>query len=382
MSLFNLVGHGNDPASKLTNEFYRLLFMDRLLWRGYPSESPRFERKQKIVDQLHEVTSFENNDQEEPLGELDADTVTRESFIEASLNFQRPVIVRGFAKNNPAITNWTAPYLKEKLGNQICTPLTWTKDIEGKDWDVCAKISQMTFAEFFERMHDEPIYINANTEAATGDHSLVEELDLGKIQDTFTTPGESWDELVLLNFFIGSSHVHSQLHTAVGGNFFLMINGRKKWTLMDPKYSAYIHPVTRRPYQTFRSRYGGYRAQRALGASADHPLFRPPLHEFVLEPGDLFYNAPWWWHEVENLDPFSVGVAVRHTPPPFASSPSWANQSLFTLAGIYPVGRSMTYAHWLVQKLTGYKKPLREILHPINNKAFANLYKNTKDDPS
>ncbi len=374
MNFASLLTNGSSREETLTKQFYKLLLMDRLFWKTVPSESPRFAKKQAIVDELHRVREFTNDEKNEALVELDGDTVDRDTFIEASNNFQRPVIIRGFAKNTAAVRTWNEAYLAEKLGDDLCNPLTWTEDIKGRDWDVCAKIKPMTFREFFARMRDEPIYINANTDVVNQSPELVDDLDLDKIQESFTCPDSQWDELVLLNFFIGSSNVHSELHTAAAGNFFLMVSGRKRWTLMDPKYSAYIHPVTRRPFQTFRSRYGGFRAQRERQASPDHPLFRPPRHEVLLEPGDAIYNAPWWWHEVENEDDFTVGVAVRHTPPPFSKAPSWANHSIFTMCGVYPLGRTITYVHWLAQKLTGYRTPLRDILHPLNAKIISSTY--------
>lgn len=29
---------------------------------------------------------------------------------------------------------------------------------------------------------------------------------------------------------------------------------------------------------------------------SDSPIARLPRFEVTLEPGDLLYNAPWWWH--------------------------------------------------------------------------------------
>ena len=42
-----------------------------------------------------------------------------------------------------------------------------------------------------------------------------------------------------------------------------------------------------------------------------------PRLEVILEPGDVLFNAPWWWHTVENLDDLTVGL--RCTAAKFSS---------------------------------------------------------------
>jgi hypothetical protein len=45
------------------------------------------------------------------------------------------------------------------------------------------------------------------------------------------------------------------------------------------------------------------------------PLFKYcPVYTSVLEPGDVLFNPPWWWHSIKNITPKTVGIATRwHT---------------------------------------------------------------------
>ena len=45
------------------------------------------------------------------------------------------------------------------------------------------------------------------------------------------------------------------------------------------------------------------------------PLFEYcPVYHARLNPGDVLFNPPWWWHAIKNVTPTSVGVASRwHT---------------------------------------------------------------------
>ena len=39
-----------------------------------------------------------------------------------------------------------------------------------------------------------------------------------------------------------------------------------------------------------------------------------PVYQATLEPGDVLFNPPWWWHSIKNVDATTVGVASRwHT---------------------------------------------------------------------
>jgi hypothetical protein len=169
------------------------------------------------------------------------------------------------------------------------------------------------------------------------------------------------DVLPLTNLFIGSDQVHSALHAAPAGNFFLNAVGRKRWTLTDPAHSALLAPVMRPPYQYVRSAFGGYRTQ-------GDRLRRLPRFEVVLQPGDVLYNAPWWWHEVDNLDPLTVGCSVRRVPAIGRASASWANEALFTACSLYPWTRVAVAAHTVYARLSPDPTPLRELMNRLNTR--------------
>jgi len=357
-------------ARKLERHFYRLLLQDRLLWRGLPSQSPRLGRKQACVDALHAARGFDRPCTPEQLPSLDAEGLTRASLLDATDGLRRSVVIRGFARDVPAVQRWTRASLRARLEGHRCTVLRWDQDTDSREWDLGAKYQELAFSEFFDRMASERMYLNTSPELVTACPDLTDDLDLPRLASLVSTPGATWDEFYFLNFFIGARHVHSELHAAPGGNFFLNLVGRKRWTMLDPRLSAWVHPASKPPFQYFRSAYGGFRAQARRGLGPDDPLLRLPRMEVTLEPGDLLYNGPWWWHEVENLDDFTVGCAVRHIPPPLRASPSWSNQPVLTGASMYPVVRAFSFFHWLRHRLTGYATPIRDLLHPLSPAAI------------
>jgi hypothetical protein len=198
---------------------------------------------------------------------------------------------------------------------------------------------------------------------------LVEDLQLERIRRDLTTPGSAWDELVTTNLFVGATHVFSAVHAAPAGNFFLNLVGRKAWTFVDPRYAGHLHALPSRPFQYLKSAYGGSRAQAELG-NAEHPLQMLPRYTVTLEPGDLLYNAPWWWHEVDNLDDFTVGCAVRHLVPPLKRSPTVRNNPIYSLASAYPKFHAVALGHWAKQQVFGGEGSLRDVASELQVRAL------------
>ena len=186
---------------------------------------------------------------------------------------------------------------------------------------------------------------------------LMADLELERLL-RFTTPGGTWDELLTTNFFVGSKNVRSAIHTAYGGNFFINLVGRKRWRFISPKYSAYLHPVGARPFDYATSALGSLYAAEQEGRD-DAIFFRLPVEEVVLEPGDMLYSAPWWWHEVDNCSAINIATAVRHMQPPGALSPSLTNSLPLALASRFPKSRFLTTIHYLKHRMGG-EASLRE----------------------
>ncbi|MFQ5739959.1 MAG: hypothetical protein ACE5JX_13200, partial [Acidobacteriota bacterium] len=73
-------------------------------------------------------------------------------------------------------------------------------------------------------------------------------------------------------------------------------------------------------------------------------------------PGDLLYNAPWWWHEVQNYTPFTIACAVRydaHPEKPLSISLDLKNNRLLTLMSALPFTRMVNLVMKMKSKLAG-----------------------------
>jgi Cupin-like domain len=91
----------------------------------------------------------------------------------------------------------------------------------------------------------------------------------------------------------------SPLHCARHANFFIQVVGSKKWTLIEPKYSLFLHPIL------------AYNIPGCISETLPSVTETLPRQEVILNPGDVLFNPPWMWHQVENMPGFTIGCATR-----------------------------------------------------------------------
>jgi hypothetical protein len=106
-----------------------------------------------------------------------------------------------------------------------------------------------------------------------------------------------------LQFFMGGEGTRTPLHSEFCGNMMIQVQGRKRWLLYEPATLLFLDPAARRmPY--FYSDADPYAPEAAAA-----PLFaRADRWEATVEPGDVLWVPPFWWHDVTNIGGPSIGV--------------------------------------------------------------------------
>ncbi len=115
-------------------------------------------------------------------------------------------------------------------------------------------------------------------------------------------------------------------HCAGGLNLFCMLSGSKKWSFINPAESPFLLPMTDGVGTSvyYRAGYGGASDVfgdylEIMGDSRDthrNEVFervfaRATRYEVELEPGDVLFSPPWWWHDVRNMTEDTMGLATR-----------------------------------------------------------------------
>lgn len=334
----------DETSRALARRLYHLTALDLTLSRAPAQTAPRVERRRAVVGALWDRAPFVAGPPR-PVTEVDAADITPARFVEISDDYRRPVVVRGFAARSTAVRTWSFAGLAERAGDRTVAAVELDTRPDAHRTTGRRVLRDMTFADFVDRAWTEPLYVH-NSQVLTGAlPELLDELDLPRVRDALAGAESGWDPIFDAALFIGTDKVFSSVHCAPGGNFFTQITGRKTWTLVEPELSPYLLPMFARPFATAFSGHGTFHT-----ADPASVLHRLPRYQVTLEPGDLLYNAPWWWHEVVNDGP-TIGCAMRHVVPQVSRSPTWDNHPLFTALSAYPKLWAISRLHHLAHRV-------------------------------
>lgn len=287
------------------------------------SESLRQSRiKTSLKIQAKTTVSPEEIRQEIPT--INAVDATREDFLTASKNFRHPVVIRGLLKDSAATQHWNLDYFIQNCGNSVYPMMA-----DPSKEDPITKTNQMVNCSVREMLtaiqqDGSTMYLGNLTRIFHDYPRLIQEMELHRLLNLVNKQSENAFDII--NFFMGGKGTGTGMHSAFAGNFFSNIVGRKEWILIHPKYTPQLLPLPAKPF-LFSDVYFEPKHPE-LGAFTQ----KLPHYHVVLEPGDVLYNAPWWWHRVRNLDKLTIGCAVRYLCP----MADWANNPLFTLMSEQP----------------------------------------------
>nr|VFK64412.1 MAG: Cupin-like domain-containing protein [Candidatus Kentron sp. UNK]VFK71068.1 MAG: Cupin-like domain-containing protein [Candidatus Kentron sp. UNK] len=222
-----------------------------------------------------------------PLPEFDWRTRSPAEFQREFFERPHPVVLRGFTTDSEAVRDWTFRSLMERFGNEEV--LLTTEKLDGDPGQLKAVESGKVY------LHNSEILFRRYPE-------LADALPLDRI--------ESFSPLrpTYLQFFLGREGTGTPFHSAANWNWFFNIEGRKKWWFVDPRHGFLIYPF---------AAMGHAAAFTLCGFPGEYdraffPAFEYcPAFEITLDPGDVLFNPPWWWHAVRNVTDTTVGVASR-----------------------------------------------------------------------
>ncbi len=243
-------------------------------------------------------------------GELGVDRrkdLSEREFVSRYLSRGLPVIFDGQALDWPCVGKWNLDYLRERFGDESFPVVDSTGLVEegldrskGKgDALLVSRISAREFVDAIRR--GEKPYLRGCPIMETRPE-LRADLDL------------SWLKRmrrclfgVSLQTYVGAADRTTPLHCETTATFFVLAEGRKRWTFFSPASSAIVNPEPEgRGYNFSRVKTRAPDPERYPGFAQ---LTRLTCH---MEKGDVLFVPAWMWHEVENLTE-SWGVSYRFT---------------------------------------------------------------------
>ncbi len=313
-----------------------------------------FEKRKDLCRSLQERLAQRHpeilDQPSQPLPRLDAADADRASFLEASNRLRRPVVISGLIAESRACREWNEDFFADHYGDSVYPTIA---DSRNEDPETKKnKVSLLTMRELLQSAREgNHAYINNLTKIFADHPKLLHDLEFGRVLKVLP-PGETTDCFDLVNLFMGGKGTGTTMHSAFAGNFFCNIVGKKKWTLIDPKYTKYLLPMPAHPFIYSDVYYDPSDPERGQFTR------RLPTFEVTLEPGDVLFNGPWWWHYVANPDGFTVACAVRRGN----MAADYANNAIFSMMSWEPLlylGRTL---FGLQKRVTGDQRVFRDVL--------------------
>lgn len=223
----------------------------------------------------------------------------------------KPVVIRGGAVNWLACERWTSSYLAR---HDTVVPVEVGEHYLHPDHRSGVPIK---FSDFVKQVGLElhaPMYF-----AQSDLFELIPALaaDIGEPAVWQSWVPASSRAAARRNAWIGPAGVWSPLHRDPYHNLYAQVQGRKRFRLYAPELEHAMHP-----FADVRRRNSSQVINPTSPDLQRFPQFPSlPYQEAVLEPGDVLYMPPRWWHYVESL---TASIAISHwfTLPPESGGPA------------------------------------------------------------
>jgi len=237
--------------------------------------------------------------------------LSREAFVEEYVKPKRPVIITDATKDWAAVRDWSLDAFRHRFGDVAL-----------------AKSGGRSVREMIDEMHASTSEKPSSYAFSMSIPKLFPEL-LADIEPLPSYWRPNWLESPALLPGVPNHKLHhiTGLEVNIGGahatfpfihyddlwtqTFVTQVHGRKEWVLYPPDQSAYLYPDS--PGANFS------KLPVTGGVDLDeYPLFaNVKPQRFLIEPGEMFYNTPGWWHTTRALTP-SIAVVLST-----ASGPVW-----------------------------------------------------------
>jgi hypothetical protein len=248
--------------------------------------------------------------------EFDVERVSNISLKDFKKNYVakgRPVVLEGLANDWDCVKNWSLDYFDKLHGDDEITIVA--NDLNETPFEIL-KLSEVLqdikkggskYYRFYPLLKEHPEHIK------DFDYTWLRK---AKNRISF------WEQFQV---FIGGKGTSTPVHNAMASNIFVQAFGQKEWILYPPSMSIIIDPEPGinfhrgAPFKTTKGPFNPF-----------IPDFDPPytLYKYIdkikvkLEPGDVFYNPPHYWHGVQNpTDSIGIGYRWLSIKSSFKSSP-------------------------------------------------------------
>jgi lysine-specific demethylase 8 len=227
-------------------------------------------------------------EQSQPIEELVA--LDSKIFKDKYFNKNRPVLIKGLAKNWGATKKWNFDFLlnlKEDKDIYLLSDNFIQDDIRYK---------KSSFKEYVQKLKESELQNKTTKDYLTTldifnyfPH-LLSDIDFSLFEKhTDTNEVTAW---------IGPSGTISGFHADTANNMYAQIKGKKMFIICSTEFNKNMYPSDKHIYEATASQVdiNNFDAEK-------FPKFKNiDFNIVILEPGDVLYLPQRWWHYVQSLD--------------------------------------------------------------------------------
>lgn len=214
-----------------------------------------------------------------------------------------PLIIDGLVSTWEASTKWTCDYLRRNFGVVEVTCFVASR----KDRSFLQQVNRpvtLSFADFLTHVYAETdgplLYLRIDTE-----HALFDALS----HDFQVPPLLEHYNASKTGIWIGEKYNVTPFHHDWWHSFLAQVSGRKRYTV--------VHPFEGELLQKDWDHAAAYDLASAPYLPPDDPKLDQfeTCFEGVLEPGQVLYIPPYWFHQIETLDNGNISMPIRFDTP-------------------------------------------------------------------
>lgn len=222
-----------------------------------------------------------------------------EDFLKSILNDQ-PLVFKKLAINTKASQNWSLENLSENYG-QFVMPF-WNSSLKSGNTKQTMKFKD-GIEDILSQKKNFVLY-GGDQDLLNQYPELTRDLELEKITDV-----KFWKNKFnkIFKIFITCKDNNSPPHSELGHILNIQLKGSKRWLIVPPSETNKLFPTA---------------GQQIYLGTEEYPSTSKILDSnlsikgwvVILEPGDVLYVPPFYWHSVESLDD-SISVAYKWATP-------------------------------------------------------------------
>lgn len=221
--------------------------------------------------------------------------VTIEGLYKFCVKQNKPLIFTGLFDALPELHEWSSTRLRQLLGNRHVMVNVSETGLFNR-----SQMQAMPFQDYVDYLespaHEKKDIRYMQQQSISGGlaNGCFPELSALVAIDKYFPEHAIWEQ----NLWFGPAGCNTGLHFDIPRNFFMQIQGRKKFFIIpsNSRNNLYAHPaMSPRPNFSRVDLTSDFESEFPLAAQVER-------YEVILEPGSMLYLPECWWHQVQSLD--------------------------------------------------------------------------------